>query len=120
MHLESASFSLGLVAIRVANIHVSRTFYSHLGLVFEVHQHGSGPVHYVATGQGYILELYGGRIPHSDEGWLFRIGFKVPSLDSILLNVSPECVLVPPKTSDWGRRMVLLDPDQNRVELIEE
>jgi len=115
---EATSFVLGLVAIRVADLEVSRSFYARLGLEFEAHQHGSGPVHYVASGAGYILELYGGRVMHPGEGWLFRIGLKVVNLEAIVARVDPACVLVPPKSSPWGRRMVLADPDGNRVEIV--
>ena len=50
-----------------------------------------------------------------------RIGFNVPSIDSVIsaLIDYPEAVISPPKDSPWGRRSVVADPDGHRIELIQ-
>jgi catechol 2,3-dioxygenase-like lactoylglutathione lyase family enzyme len=109
---------LNLIALRVASLEASRVFYEHLGLRFEEHRHGSGPLHLSVEITGIVLELYAGGQRQAE--WQTRVGFAVPSLDAVLAGVPADCILAPPRPSPWGRRAVLADPDGHRVELLEE
>ena len=46
---------LNLVVLRVADIDRSAEFYSRLGIVFDKHSHGTGPVHCAAVFAGTVL-----------------------------------------------------------------
>ena len=111
---------LNLVVIRSANIERSIEFYKLLGLDFIKHHHGSGPEHYASELGNLVFEIY----PLTDESQNItsaRIGFLVGSLDLLFakLDASSVKIISQPKSSAWGRRAVVDDPDGNRVELVE-
>lgn len=106
---------LNLVVIRVSDLSASLEFYRRLGLEFQQEQHGTGPVHYSCQDTGVTFELY----PAAQTVESVRIGFAVKSFEPILAALVPAHILSAPRESPWGKRMVLLDPDKNRVELIE-
>jgi catechol 2,3-dioxygenase-like lactoylglutathione lyase family enzyme len=107
---------LNLVVIRVADLDKSRLFYEQLGLKFEQHQHGKGPIHFACEKDDIVFEIY-----QSDTAETIntRLGFIVDDLDKILDHVSGESVLVVPKQSEWGYRTVIIDPDGHKVELVQ-
>jgi lactoylglutathione lyase len=111
---------LNLVVLRVADIERSVAFYRLLELEFTMHAHGSGPQHYVSEKNGFVFELY----PSSPEQPISssaRIGFAVSNVDaavSALGAVAGARIVAPPKDSPWGRRAVVADPDNHRVELV--
>jgi predicted enzyme related to lactoylglutathione lyase len=111
--------SLNLVVIRVAGVERSCRVYAALGLTFTREQHGTGPEHFAAQTGKVTFEIY----PRENEQPppAVRLGFCVPSLDAVLeeLRTLGGEILSPPRTSPWGRRAVVLDPDGRRVELTE-
>ena len=114
------SIALNLVVLRSANLEKAAEFYSHLGLQFTLHRHGSGPEHYAAELEDGVFELY----PYSPDGPSTlgaRIGFSVASIDSVIAAVSvyPAAVISPPKDSQWGQRAVISDPEGHRIELLQ-
>lgn len=112
---------LNLVVLRVTDLDQSRLFYEVLGLRFESHQHGSGPVHYAHEGQGWVFELYRATAENPVSAST-RVGFSVTDLDGVirkLRDLSPAKVVSEPKESPWGRRAVVADADGHRVELTE-
>ena len=113
--------AINLVVLRSPDMARAAAFYSRLGLQFTLHRHGTGPEHYAAELGGSVFELY----PLSPDGPSTlgtRIGFCVPSLDTILaaLNDCPGAVVSPAKDSEWGRRAVVADPDGHRIELLQQ
>jgi lactoylglutathione lyase len=112
--------ALNLVVLRATDLALAVKFYSCLGLEFTEHQHGSGPKHYAADLGDCVFELYP-MAPEAQSSAGTRVGFRVPSLEAVLnaLTQFPNCIFSPPKTSPWGLRAVLTDPDGHRVELIE-
>ncbi len=113
--------ALNLVVLRSPDLARAAAFYSRLGLQFSQHQHDSGPQHYAAELGGGVFELY----PLAADGPSTlgtRIGFSVPSLDSVVAALSdfPGVIISPPKDSEWGRRAVVADPDGHRVELLQQ
>lgn len=112
---------LNLVVLRVADVEQSARFYRTLGLSFEKHAHGGGPVHLASEVDGLVFELYpateGQPVSAST-----RVGFAVSNLDELfasLAGIAGAKVVSPPKDSEWGRRAVVADPDGHRVELVE-
>jgi predicted enzyme related to lactoylglutathione lyase len=111
--------SLNLIVLRVADIERAEAFYRLLGLSFYKHAHGSGPEHYTSSVNDTVLELYPAT-PEQPVCSSTRIGFSVEDgegLVSRLASVSGAKVIVAPKSSEWGRRAVVADPDGHRVEL---
>lgn len=110
-----------LLVIRVADLEASRRFYEALGLDFQVEKHGSGPEHLSYALSGFVFEIYPRR-SEADSTSSVRIGFGLPALDPFLLDklrsLGAELVSGP-KESEWGRRLVLRDPDGHTVELLE-
>ena len=115
-----ADLALNLIVLRSSDIERAVAFYTRLGLKFQKHRHGNGPEHFAAELQGGVFELYS-MVPEGASTLGTRIGFKVPSIDTIIaaLGDYPSAVLSPPKDSEWGRRTVLADPDGHRVELLQ-
>ena len=116
--MSQQKISCNLTVIRVSDLDKALQFYKKLGLPFEQHVHGTGPVHYAATSDTHTFEIYPlleNDLPTTGT----RIGFGVESVDSTfagLLEVGGESVS-PPKKSEWGRRASITDPDGHRVEL---
>jgi lactoylglutathione lyase len=112
--------ALNLVVLRCTDLDWAQRFYECLGLQFTRHRHGSGPEHLSAELGGSVFELY----PLSPNGASTlgtRIGFRVPSLESVITALSdyPAAIISPPQDSPWGRRAVVADPDGHRVELVQ-
>jgi lactoylglutathione lyase len=111
---------LTLIVIYSADVERSVCFYRSLGLNLVQEQHGKGPVHYASQIGSTVLEVYA-CTPESPATSTFRLGFRVPSLESALAVLAKQGVeiLSAPKDSPWGRRAVVADPDGHRVEITE-
>ena len=111
--------AIRLVVIRVADLERSRRFYEALGVRFNFEQHGAGPEHLAAEMGGVVFEIYPRGTGPTSTGT--RIGFRVPSIASVLsaAQTAGAKVLSPPSKSPWGLRAVIADPDEHRIELVE-
>jgi lactoylglutathione lyase len=111
---------LNLLVLRVADLERAAAFYRLLGFEFNQHAHGSGPMHYASESNDFVFELY----KSSDEQPISssaRIGFAVSDVDTMsakLCTVPGTKLIAAPKDSPWGRRAVVADPDNHRVELV--
>ena len=109
-----------LVVLRVTDIDRSAAFYGLLGMTFEKHAHGSGPLHCGAELAGIVFELY----PSSADqpvSTSTRIGFAVEDVDEMVRRLGSfdgARIISAAKDSEWGRRGVVADPDGHRVELV--
>lgn len=112
--------TLNLVVLRSPDIQRAAAFYRRLGLDFTLHRHGQGTEHLAAEFPGGVFELYP-QMADSPSTLGTRIGFAVPSVDTVIaaLGDYPGAVISAPKDSEWGRRAVIADPDGHRVELVE-
>jgi hypothetical protein len=112
--------TLNLVVLRSPDIVRAAAFYTRLGLHFTLHKHGKGAEHFAAELPGGVFELYA-QTPDSPITLGTRIGFSVPSVDTVIAALTdyPEAIISAPKDSEWGRRAVIADPDGHRVELTE-
>ncbi|MCW3096411.1 MAG: Glyoxalase/bleomycin resistance protein/dioxygenase [Chthonomonadaceae bacterium] len=111
---------LNLVVIRSGDIERSTRFYTSLGLHLEKHRRGNGPEHFASEYEGGVFEIYP-RQEENDSTAGVRIGFQVAKVDVLVQKLAEEgaAVISPPKSSPWGRRAVVEDPDGHRVELTE-
>lgn len=97
--------------------------YRTLGLTFTQEQHDTGPIHHSCDMGGTVLEIYPGNeggAPDRMAGGATSLGFRVPSVDAVLLALKQlgTPVITPPKDSHWGRRAVVADPDGRAVEIL--
>ncbi len=116
--------TLGLLVLRTSQVEAKLTFYRILGLAFVEEKHGAGPVHYSCQLGRTVIEIYPGSaqepLDYRKSGATL-LGFNVASLDGVLdaMRRIGVPVLTDPKTTVWGRRAVLKDPDGRAVELNE-
>lgn len=115
----SAVVALGLLVLYSSNIEASRHFYHSLGLTFATEKHGTGPQHYAAKLGTTTFEIY----PQTKQSGATssRLGFQLPSVEPVLEHLKRQSVSVVSelKTTPWGKRAVVKDPDGNFVELVE-
>ena len=110
---------LNLIVLRVADIDRSASFYSQLGLAFQKHSHGTGPIHCSAELAGIVFELYPASASHPVTSSV-RIGFEVSDIANAIkrLLAFEGCRLISRVAeSEWGLRAVIADLDGHRVEL---
>lgn len=110
---------LNLLVIRSAQPAVLAAFYTQLGINFEYHRHGTGPLHYAAAINGLVLEIYPlqkGQL-QADSG--LRLGFKLDNPQEVIeaLRLEEVAIISEPIDSPWGCRAVFQDPDGRKVEL---
>ena len=104
------------LVLRVADIEVSRRFYSMLGLEFVTEKHGAGPTHYACEIGSTVLELYPqGRHPKS----FVRLGIEVESASESAAALRAagwgDCA----QFEEMSRRVTVTDPDGNEIDLVE-
>ncbi len=111
---------LNLITIKSTGINKCADFYSLLGLKFIKHRHGQGPEHYASENNSFVFEIYPADTSDSTEN-VVRMGFIIKNLDKIIdiLRKEKVIILTEPQDSPWGRRAVVLDTQNNRVELVE-
>lgn len=117
---QARSPKLNLTVIRVADVQNSVQFYQALGFHFVEEKHGAGPAHFASSNAGWVFEIYPAREGVVVENSV-RLGFTVDDLQSVLermqaLNAPVASDLV---ESEEGKRVTLIDPDQNKVDLWE-
>ncbi len=111
--------NLSLIVLKTDNVAGLVSFYSKLGLTFEEHQHGKGPVHFAAEINETVFEIYplakGGARPDDTT----RIGFAIKNLDRMVLGLEKEGVIIisQPKWRAWGYTAVVEGIDGRRIEL---
>lgn len=110
--------SLNLIVIRSTQVEVVAAFYRCLGIEFRDEQHGKGPRHLSADLGGTIFEIY---LAKNADGIdrTTRLGFAVQDIDASIavLRGLGATIISEPKTSEWGVRAVVQDPDLRSVEL---
>lgn len=117
MHAEPPVANL--LVIRSDDIHRAVTFYQQMGLVFDLHSHGTGPEHYASSVCGFVFEIYPQR--NADDGTTnTRLGFNVDDVDGVveMLRDIDATVVAEPTDTEWGRRAVARDLDGHTVELL--
>ena len=112
--------SVNLLVIRSQDIDHAVTFYESIGLKFDKHSHGTGPLHYASEIDGFVFEIYPLSPKQQPTTWT-RIGFSVADVDTLVsvLEKLGAKIVSNPKNSEWGRRAVVKDLDGHTVELVE-
>ena len=116
--------SLALLVLCTSRMEASLAFYRAVGLLLVEEKHGSGPVHYSCQMGDTVVEIYPGaahEILDYRNGGAAMPGFNVASLETVLTAIEQTGapILTAPRTTVWGRRAVVQDPDGRAVELNE-
>jgi len=111
---------LKLLVLRCKNITDSVHFYEKIGLKFDHHQHGNGPLHYSCTLGATVLELYPLLKQQKEADYSTRLGFEVENLNVLIeeLRATGVAIIQEPKESEFGCFAVVKDLDGRKVELV--
>lgn len=115
--MSEVTFSLLVLKTRqVADL---RAFYETLGVTLSQEKHGRGAAHLAGKMGDVSFELY--ELP--DDGTVVdattRLGFAVNTLVKVVdaLQALGITIVSQPKSTEWGYRAVVRDPDGRAVEL---
>jgi len=104
------------------NLVESHEFYSKIGFNIQKHKHGDGDQHLVCKNGDVLLEIYPlANSNKQDATKNIRIGFKVASHGTILnqFDFFKQYFYIPPRETEWGKKMSLIDPDGHIIDLFE-
>ncbi len=110
-----------LLVMKTRQIENLRAFYQMVGLDLVEERHGNGPLHCAAEVESTVFELYPAMDGDSVDSSL-RLGFGVSQLVETveLLRSNGAPIASEPKSTAWGMRAVVRDPDGRAVELFQQ
>lgn len=110
---------LKLLVLRSPNPALLMQFYSTLGLDFDYHQHGKGPMHYAAQLGEMVLEIYPLAKGQNAADLHLRLGFEVSDFEQVMENLEQQNVRVlqVPHQTEFGYLSVVEDSDGRKVEI---
>jgi lactoylglutathione lyase len=110
---------INLVVIKTRQPENLAEFYQRLGIKFDHHKHGNGPMHVAAEMNDVVFEIY--PLPKEIEiaDNTIRLGFTVDDLDGAIENLkrSGAKIIKDPALTEWGYQALIEDPDGRKVEL---
>ena len=117
--MHTAPLTANLLVIRSDDIHRAVEFYRTMGMLFDLHSHGTGPEHYASQASGFVFEIYPKK-SDKDDTTCTRFGFLVDDVDSLveLLREKQATIMTEPADTEWGRRAVVKDFDGHSVEMV--
>jgi predicted lactoylglutathione lyase len=116
---SKANMKLKLLVIRSKDIAASIQFYEKIGLEFDYHRHGNGPLHYSCLLGETVFELYPLLKQQKEADRSTRLGFEVEQLDRLIeeLREMKIPIIQEPKESEFGYFALVKDLDGRKVEL---
>lgn len=113
---------LSLLVLKTSQVERLRDFYQALGFSFQEEKHGNGPIHFSATIQDTVLEIY--PLPKSMQqaDTTTRLGFRIAKLHETIQHIEEQGgqIISVPKQTEWGYTAIVKDPDGRSVELHQE
>lgn len=108
-----------LIVLRTGDTKQLAHFYTVLGLNFEYHQHGKGPMHYAATIGNAVLEIYPLAKKQNEPDKYLRLGFTLDNFEATIQQLKElQAVFISePTATDFGTMAVITDPDERKIEL---
>lgn len=112
---------INLVVIKTKAPKALMEQYTLLGLNFEHHKHGNGPMHYASEHNGQVFEIYPLPQTVSQADNTIRLGFEVTHLATLLFTLEHSSWIIhtPIQETPWGNRAILKDLDGRTIELTE-
>lgn len=115
--MSDVAFSL--LVLKTRQVEKLRAFYETLGIQLAEERHGRGSVHLAGKAGDVTFELYA--LPDDDTAvdTTTRLGFAVNTLVKVVeaLQVLGATIVSQAKSTEWGYRAVVRDPDGRAVEL---
>lgn len=110
---------LKLLVLRSPNPVRLMLFYSMLGLEFDHHQHGNGPMHYAAQIGEIVLEIYPLAKGQNAADPHLRLGLEVVNFEQVMKNLEQQNVriLQVPHQTEFSYLSVVEDSDGRKVEI---
>ena len=110
---------INLLVVRTSNPKALSLFYERLGMVFQYHRHGNGPMHYSAEFGGLVFEIYPLLKSQQTADHSLRLGFDVDNLDELIFKLKEAQVEIiqQPIQTDWGYVAIIKDLDGRKIEL---
>jgi lactoylglutathione lyase len=119
MLLTIHKMKINLVVLKTSRPDDLASFYGHLGIKFENHRHGTGPLHHAANVEDIVFEIY--PLPKNKEKSddTLRLGFTVDNLDDVIneLKKSGNKIINDPTMTEFGYVSVIEDLDGRKIEL---
>lgn len=110
---------INLVVLKTSQPDDLASFYRQLGIIFENHRHGTGPLHYAANVDNIVFEIY--PLPKDKEKAddTLRLGFTIDNLDEVIdrLRNSNRKITKEPTMTEWGYVAIIEDMDGRKIEL---
>jgi hypothetical protein len=113
--------SLTLLVLKTLQTANLLAFYRTIGIDLVEEQHGRGPLHHSAQLGNTVLELYPAQDAHAVNS-ATRLGFTLAHLAEVIetLRSASTPIVSEPKTTEWGTRAVVRDPEGRTVELYQQ
>ena len=110
---------INLLVIRTENPEILKEQYEKIGLKFEYHRHGNGPMHYSFEKDGFVFEIYPSRNIIGKKEDRIRLGFELKNLDLKIheLKNTNWKIISEVKETKWGRIAIIEDLDGRKIEL---
>lgn len=110
---------INLIVIRTDKLEELVNFYKRLGLDFQYHKHGNGPMHYSTEIDNIVFEIYPLRKKDNQSYNGLRLGFKVEDLDNLLerFRIDNVKILKEAEQTEWGYCAIIQDSDGRKIEL---
>lgn len=114
----SPDAQFALLVIKTNQLENVLAFYRSIGIGFSEERHGQGRLHYAGKIGPTVFELYPATEADSVDA-ATRLGFRVAILSETVdaLRARGTLVASEPKSTSWGIRAVVRDPDGRAVEL---
>jgi lactoylglutathione lyase len=110
---------INLVVVKTSRPHELASFYKQMGIKFESHRHGNGPIHYAAEIDSVVFEIYPLPRDREQANDTLRLGFTVDNLDEVIerLKNSAGKIIKEAVMTEWGYMAIIEDLDGRKIEL---
>lgn len=110
---------INLIVLKTSRPHALASFYSQLGIRFENHRHGTGPLHYASEIDGVVFEIYPLPKDKANADDTLRLGFVVDNLDVVVMHLKNNGakIIKEPGMTEWGYVSIIEDIDGRKLEL---
>jgi lactoylglutathione lyase len=114
-----SEIAFSLLVLKTRQVEHLRTFYETLGVTLADEQHGRGPAHLAGKVGDVSFEIYSLQDDGTAVDSTTRLGFAVNTLVKVVetLQTLGITIVSQPKSTEWGYRAVVRDPDGRAVEL---
>jgi lactoylglutathione lyase len=113
---------LSLLVLKTNQVEQVRDFYQGLGLAFQEEKHGNGPIHFSASIQDTVVEIYPLPKAVQQADTTTRLGFRIENLNATIQKLKEKGgkVVSEAQETQYGYAAIVKDPDGRSVELTQQ